>query len=143
MMAFFEKIQPFGYAFSRFALGIMMMLHGWPKISGGIEKWTSLGGAMENFGIAFFPVFWGFMGALAEFLGGLLVAVGLGTRYAAAFVVATMGVAAMAHLGDGEPFMEASHAIETGLGFLMILFVGGGTYSLDRIFFKTNDKPIR
>ncbi|MBL7978260.1 MAG: DoxX family protein [Bacteroidetes Order II. Incertae sedis bacterium] len=135
-------MKPYVYAIARFSLGMMMMLHGWPKISGGIEKWNSLGAAMENFGIYFFPVFWGFMGAIAEFLGGILVAVGLGTRIAAAFVVMTMMVAAMAHLGKGEPFMEAAHAIETGLGFLLILCIGGGAYSLDRMFFTSRtDQP--
>ncbi|HRK73536.1 MAG TPA: DoxX family protein, partial [Rhodothermales bacterium] len=90
MTSLIKKIKPYGYALARFSLGIMMMLHGWPKISGGVEKWTSLGAAMENFGIYFFPILWGFLGALAEFLGGILVAVGLGTRLAAAFVVMTM-----------------------------------------------------
>ena len=50
----------------RVGIGVCFMIHGWPKIAGGPEQWTQLGGAVGNFGIPGPTVFWGFMAAFAE-----------------------------------------------------------------------------
>jgi putative oxidoreductase len=120
-----------GILILRIGIGIMFMAHGWPKISGGTEKWTALGGSMESFGIDFFPGFWGFMAAFAEFFGGLLLAVGLFFRPVALLLFITMLVATAKHLSSGDDFGGYSHALESGILFLSLIFIGPGKYSLD------------
>lgn len=116
----------------RLGLGIMMVFHGYPKIAGGSEKWAALGGSMEYFGITAFPVFWGFAAALAEAIGGLLLIIGFLFRPACLLLALTMIVATVSHFGRGQGLMEASHAIETGISFIGLFFLGPGKYSVDR-----------
>ena len=124
-----------GLLILRIGIGIMFMLHGWPKISGGTEKWNALGGSMESFGIDFFPGFWGFMAAFAEFFGGLLLLVGLFFRPVALLLFFTMLVATAKHLSGGDDFGGYSHALESGILFLSLFFIGPGKYSLDEKVF--------
>jgi putative oxidoreductase len=75
---FLSKTYPdLGLLIIRVGLGILMIKHGWPKITGGPEKWESLGNNMSMLGITFFPIFWGLCAALAETVGGLLMGIGL------------------------------------------------------------------
>jgi len=127
-----DKYRDLGLLFLRVAFGLYLALgHGWSKIVGGPEQWAGLGGVMDGiFGIGFLPTFWGFMAAVAEFLGGLLVAVGLLTRPAALLVAINMGVAATAHISgviDGGP----ETALLYGFVFLSLILVGPGKYGLD------------
>jgi putative oxidoreductase len=112
----------------RIGLGAMMMVHGVPKLLGGIEKWTALGGSMKMFGITFAPVFWGFMASFAEGMGGLLVILGIFFRPACTLLFVTMLVAAASHISRGDGIMGASHAIETGVAFLGLFLLGPGKY---------------
>ena len=86
---------------------------------------------MGAIGITFLPVFWGFMAALAETLGALLLAIGLFTRYALALLLFTMIMAAAFHLNQGDGMNGASRAIEMGILFLSLIFIGPGKYSFD------------
>ena len=127
----FEKYRDHGLLLLRIGIGVMFVLHGWPKVAGGPEFWAKIGGAMGNFGIGFAPTFWGLMAALAEFGGGILLALGLFARPAAASMAFTMLVATTVHLSMGEGFKGASHAMELGIVFLALVFVGPGRLSLD------------
>lgn len=127
------KYRNTGLLVLRIGLGIMMMLHGFPKLSGGVETWTKVGGSMKLIGIDFVPVFWGFMAALAEGVGGLFLLLGLFFRPVMIFLVLTMAMAATVHLSDPKQgLMDASHAIELGIVFLGLLFIGPGKYSIDK-----------
>ncbi len=108
----------------------MFMVHGWPKLAGGAARWAKLGGAMARLGIDFAPTFFGFMAAVSEFFGGLLVAVGLLFRPALALMLCTMVVATTRHLGAGEGILGASHAIEAGIVFASLLLIGPGRFAL-------------
>lgn len=130
-----------GLLILRIGIGVMFMIHGWPKIAGGMEMWTGLGGSMSNLGIEFAPAFWGFMAAFAEFFGGLLLAWGLFFRVTNLLLVFTMIVAALVHLKGEDGFGGASHAIEAGILFFSFLFIGPGRYSLDEKFFPENQVP--
>lgn len=112
--------------------GMFLFTHGGPKLLAGPEMWTQVGGAMGNFGITVAPVFWGFMAAAAEGVGGLCLMLGLGTRIAAAFMTFTMVVAATVHLTKGDGLAGSSHPIELGFVFLALVFLGAGRHSLDR-----------
>lgn len=109
----------------------MFMFHGWPKLAGGAKQWAKLGKATATLGIDFAPTFFGFMAAVSEFFGGLLLALGLLFRPAAALMAATMVVAASLHLDRGDGLGGASHAIESSILFCALLLIGPGAYALD------------
>lgn len=128
----FDRYRDHGLLLLRVGLGLMMILaHGAPKLFGGPEVWAKVGGAMSVFGIGFAPTFWGLMAALAEFVGGLLVIVGLAVRPASLAITFTMVVATAMHLANGDGLRGSSHPIEVGIAFLALVLVGGGRFSLD------------
>lgn len=108
---------------------------------GGPDTWAFLGGTMENFGITFAPVFWGFMAAFAEFFGGIALMLGFFHRIAALMLTFTMIVAAVFHYTNGDPFMapgeaDIAYAVELGIVFLGLFFIGARKWSLDSYFKK-------
>ena len=69
---------------------------------------------------------------LAEFAGGILLAIGLCTRPAAFFILCTMGVAAgIAHSDD--PYRDKELALLFGAVAVMFLLAGSGRFSVDRL----------
>lgn len=116
----------------RLGIGLsFIVLHGAFKLAGGPSFWEDLGAEMGHLGITFAPVFWGLMGALAETVGALLVALGLYFRTAAAVLTINMTVATVSHLAGGEGWYEAAHALHMGMIFLGFILIGPGEYSLD------------
>jgi len=121
-----------GLLLLRAVFGLYMAFgHGFGKITGGPEQWAQLGGVVEGIiGFGFLPTFWGFMAAVAEFVGALLVAVGFLSRPASILLVLNMAVAALAHLTgviDGSP----ESALLYGAVFLSLVFTGPGSFSVD------------
>lgn len=129
-MSPFDRQRDLGLLLLRVGIGAMFMAHGWPKMIGGPAKWESIGSATQVFGLAFAPLFWGFMAALAELGGGLLLALGIAFRPACALLLCTMVVASAKHLSQGDGFGKASHAIEAAILFLSLLLIGPGAYRL-------------
>lgn len=81
------------------------------------------------------PVVFAWAAALSEFVGALLIAAGLFTRYAAGFLAFTMGVAAfVVHAQD--TFDKKEMALLYLAACVLIMFVGAGRFSLDRIIRK-------
>lgn len=131
-----KSYQDIGLLFFRLGIGGMFMWHGFPKIFGGVEKWTALGKTMATFGINFAPAFWGFMSGFAEFFGGLLITLGLFYRLASLLLAFNLSVAFISQMVDGKGLMKASQSLEDGFSFLAALFVGPGKYSLDEYLQK-------
>lgn len=130
MKNLFKTYMPdLGLMIIRVALGLQMMLHGWPKMAGGTEKWAKLGQKMALLGLDFAHTFWGFMAAFAEFGGGLLLALGLFFRPSLLLLIITMLVASIYHWTD-EGFMSGSHSFELMLVFIGMYFAGPGKYRL-------------
>ncbi len=124
-----SKYQSLGLLLIRLGIGFSFVyFHGWEKISGGVDKWEMLGNQMQYAGIHFLPVFWGFMAALAEFGGGILITIGLFTRPAAFFMAFTMLVANLMHYHKAG--LEA-HPFEMLFIFIALFLMGAGKYSLD------------
>lgn len=108
--------------------------HGWGKITGGPDRWERLGNNMSELGIDFWPTFWGFMAAFAEFGGGILLLLGLFTRPAALLLAFTMLIAMLKHMTANESF---THPLEMMVVFTAVAFLGAGKWSLDaRIRFR-------
>lgn len=133
-MAIFSGLSKYhhtGLLLLRIGIGAMMIWHGYPKLIGGPEKWTALGGSMSVFGMHDMPVFWGFMSAFAEAIGGLLFIVGLLFRPVCLMLIINMIVAAAVSY-KREGMMGANHAIELGVIFLAMFIIGPGRYSIDK-----------
>jgi len=111
-LSFLGKYKDFGLFLLRIGVGTgFVLIYGWPKISGGPDFWLKLGGAMVTFGIHFAPTAWGFISALTEFGGGLLLTLGLFTRPAAFFMAVNMIVAASSTLSHHDPWFTVIHPI--------------------------------
>lgn len=122
-----------GLLILRIGIGFQMLLHGWPKLTGGPERWEKLGKNMELIGLDFAPEFWGFMAMFAEFGGGLLLLLGWLTRPATLLLAITMLVASIRHWSEeGATFLDASHSLELMMVFIAIYITGPGKYSLDQ-----------
>jgi putative oxidoreductase len=134
-MALFSQLgnyKNFGLFVMRAGLGVMMFLHGLPKLTGGPSEWESLGHSMGHLHIHFMPIFWGFMSAVTETIGGLFCVLGLWFRLVSLLMVINFIVAALSQLsGDGK-ILDASHAIELAFVFFGLMFIGAGEWSVDK-----------
>ncbi len=132
LLASFGKYRNTGLLIIRIGLGTMFILHGYPKLLGGPDKWEAIGGSMKYLGITFVPSGWGLMAALTETFGGFLLLIGLAFRPVVLLLAFTMTVAATMHIRSGDGLMAASQAIEAGCVFLGLAFIGPGKYSVDK-----------
>jgi putative oxidoreductase len=113
----------------RVIVGIVAVLHGWPKLkslSPFIERVAKLGLP--------FPAAFATAAALSEFLGGILLLVGLFTRYAALCFGCTMAMAVFkVHWING--FYSQNKGYEYPLvllvGCVSLLLTGAGPVSID------------
>ncbi|MEL6615817.1 MAG: DoxX family protein [Bacteroidota bacterium] len=123
-----ERSTDIGLLVLRVSTGFAMAIaHGWGKIppsEGFIAKTGDLGFPL--------PEVFAWAAGLSEFAGGLLIALGLLTRPAAAALLFTMGVAFFgAHAGD--PFGDREMAFLYGMISLALMATGAGRYSLDAL----------
>ena len=134
-MALFSQLgnyRNFGLLVMRAGLGVMMFLHGLPKLTGGPEKWQSLGEAMGHLHIHFMPVMWGFMSAVTESIGGIFLVLGLWFRLVSVLMVINFIVAILTLFAAGKDIMQSSEAIELVFVFFGLIFLGAGTLSVDK-----------
>jgi putative oxidoreductase len=133
-----NNLQPWGALLMRIVLGAAMVYHGYSKVvpAGGFHRGNTFG-ALEHH--AHFvstlglPYWLGYVSALTEFFGGLLVLFGLLTRFAAFMIACDMAVAlVMVNRHHGYSGSEYSLALFTIA--LMLLFYGAGIYAADRKF---------
>jgi putative oxidoreductase len=136
----FEKFSPLGFLILRIGIGSMFVYHGYGKLVGGEEVFIKLGSSLSYFGIHFGHKFFGLMAALSEFVGGICLILGLFFRPACFFLFATMVVAANMHLAKGDGIKGASHAIEAGILFLSLMFIGPGPAGIDNKLKNMNKK---
>ena len=115
------------WALTRAIFGFALaFLHGYPKVFGGRVVGLAKGVADLGFPA---PQFFAWCASLSEFVGGILVAIGLATRGAASFAAATMAVALYSERHNGLSRMELSALFLAVM--LMAVAGGGGRYSLD------------
>jgi putative oxidoreductase len=131
-----NNLQPWGAFLMRLVLGVAMMAHGYSKVvpAGGFHRGNTFS-ALEHFAhyVSSLGLPWwlGYVSALTEFLGGLLILLGLLTRFAAFMIACNMAVALLLvtrhHGYSGSEYSLALFVIA-----LMLLFYGAGTVALDR-----------
>jgi putative oxidoreductase len=117
-----------GLLILRLVLGIIMLYHGWPKL-------TNLGGTIEGFsgmGIPL-PALAAVFATVAEIVGGLLILVGAFTDIAGLlFAIDMLGAIIFVHAKNG--FSAANGGVEFPLALLAmaltVALVGPGQYSV-------------
>jgi putative oxidoreductase len=131
----YEKLAPFALPILRVGIGLILIPHGAQKFFGwfggmGFEKFVALFNTL-----GYRPgIFWLTLVALTEFVGGILLVLGLFTRFAALALVIFMIVAV--HFTSGKGFFWTAGGLEYSLLILFVglvfLIRGAGDYSLDR-----------
>ncbi len=135
----------------RAALAATFIIHGYDKIFvNGVDKFAGMLGKM---GVPM-PGAQAWLAALAEFGGGILLILGLGTRIAAAGHMVLMAVAiAMVHSGQGFKMKAGENGMAAGYEWQLALFLmalslvmrGAGPLSLDKTLLrnccKKNEPP--
>jgi len=134
MKTWLETAQKFVPLLLRITLGSVFIVHGWGKISGDLAQ---LGSTFGNMGIPVAAVT-AWLVAIIEFFGGILVLLGLYTRYAALFIGLVM-IGAMVFVKFAKGFQGGW---EYDFVLLMIsialVFLGDGPVALGQ-FFKRNE----
>ncbi len=127
-----EQLRDLGLLWLRVLFGLGMAYHGYGKVFAG--QITMLTEGVTKMGFPMPHVF-AWMAALAEFAGGICLALGLGTRIAAFFILVNMSVAAfIAHKADPFQVKELALAYWAAAGALVM--TGGGVFGVDGIFNK-------
>jgi putative oxidoreductase len=130
---FDELLVPFAYAFARIWFALLILPSGFEKVFSDGAARIAAGNVLKT---GFYPpLFWAWVVALLEFIGMILLAVGLFTRPIAFMMAVELGVIVfMIQMPNGWFWTSR------GTEFAAILFVvccafvlgGGGRYSLDR-----------
>lgn len=128
-MRYLDRLQPLGLAMARLALGLIMLVHGYHKVFGGLHHHAQF---VASLGM---PGWLGYVSAFAEFLGGILVLAGFFTRAAAFAILIDIVVAIWkVHWHNG---LTADHGYEFPLSLaalaLVLIFFGAGPIAFDHV----------
>jgi putative oxidoreductase len=138
----------FGLLVLRVAFGVYIALHGWGKVysNGQFGLPEQLVAGVTSMGFPA-PTLFAWMAALTEFLGGILIALGLLTRPAALALVINMSVAAFVAHGEDPWYAPGGRSKEMALlylaPFVVLLLTGAGRFSIDRLFRKSTKPDAR
>lgn len=126
----------FALVMLRVSVGILTIGHGYPKIMGGMTTWAQLGTFVQPLGIYFWPVMWGFLGAVTEFFGGIALTIGFDTRMSSLMLVLMMIVATVWHIDRGDGYNLYSFPLTLIFVYLAFFLMGGGAFSVDSYLTK-------
>ena len=128
-MRYLDRLQPLALLVMRLALGAVMVAHGFHKVFGGLHHHADF---VASLGL---PAWTAYLSSFTEFLGGLLVLLGLFTRVAALAICIDLSVAIAKvnfHNGlMGNGGYEFPLAL-AALAFALVFF-GGGPIAFDHI----------
>lgn len=127
----FNRLHYLGPLFLRLGVGSVFAVHGWQKFDGGVANFAKVLAGLDVPA----PEIVAWLQTMAEGLGGLLLILGLLTRYATLPLIATMiGAILLVKVNVGFVVPGKSGAeIDAALlaGLLCLLFIGPGRISLD------------
>jgi len=131
-LRYLDRLQPLALLVMRLALGVVMVAHGSQKVFGGVHHFAQFVGSLG------LPAWLGYLAAFTEFVGGLLILIGLFTRLMGFAMCIDMSVAIWKiHWHNGllgspnKPGYELPLAL-AALAFALIFF-GAGPIALDHI----------
>ena len=126
-MRILDRAQPFALLVLRVALGVILVAHGKAKIFGGMAAHKHL---LAGIGL---PAWMGYLSAGTEFLGGILLILGLFTRIVGIAVAVEMLVAVFrVHLRNGLAGQGGyEFPLILGVVGFALIFLGGGPVSVD------------
>ena len=114
-MRYLDRIQPLALLALRLTLGAIMIGHGYHKVNGHLHEHANFVASLH------LPAWLGYVSSFAEFLGGILVLLGLCTRIAALAICINLAVAIFkVHLPHGL----------LGQG---LIFLGAGPIAIDAV----------
>ena len=129
-MRYLDRLQPLGLLVLRLVLGIIMIAHGYTKLTpAGFHQHANFVGHLGM------PWWFAFFSTAAEDLGGLLLILGLFTRFAAIAICAELIVIILkVHWKNG---LLPEHGYQFPLALAAIafslIFLGAGAISLDAL----------
>ena len=131
----YERLGEFSEPLIRVTAGLFLMPHGAQKLFGLFEGGGIAGTAAGFAQMGIEPALpAAVLAGLAEFFGGLFLALGLLTRPTALAIAVLMAVATFhVHLGNGFFWTNGGYEYPLMWGLIAIAFVlrGGGRYSVD------------
>ncbi len=127
MSGWLNSLQPWGALVLRLAIGLSMSVHGYEKVipHGALNHFAHY---VVTLGM---PYWLGYVSAYTEFVGGILLLIGLLTRLAAALVAINMLVALFT-VGIHQGFGIYNYIIALAATAIMLIFTGAGAMGLDR-----------
>ena len=131
----YEPLHEFAEPLLRIALGLILIPHGMQKLFGAFGGAGFTGNAALFDRLGYHPgIFWGTLVACTEFFGGILLALGLFTRFAAAAIVIFMlnAIYMTSKAGFFWTNRGSEYSILILFAALVFLIRGGGAWSLDR-----------
>ena len=126
----------YGLAILRIVLGIAMIVHGWSKLSGGVDNVAGFFGGMLGIPA---PGLMAWVVTIVELVGGFLLVVGFLTQIVGILIALDMlGAILFAYLLRGVPFIEnGAISWEREAVFaaaaLCIVLAGPGAWSVDDV----------
>jgi putative oxidoreductase len=129
-MTFLAKYRDAGLLLLRLSLGLLFVYLCAPGLFGGATRWANFGAPVRHIGLhSHFP-FWGFVGALAGSIGGILIIFGLFFRIGLLLTLALSCLHVVAHSRAG--LHGILPALETSIVLVSLLFIGPGKFSVDK-----------
>lgn len=120
-----------GILLLRIGFGIIYIMHGFPNVTGGPERWEEVGSAMEYLGIHAFHDIFGFLAGSIELFGGILLIFGVFTFPVVILLLCTMIVAFISKVASGAGYSESAYPLMAITVFITLLLTGPGKYSID------------
>ena len=134
LAGFYRLVAPFGYAFIRVTVGLLLLANGIDKMFYGGAARIAVGN-ITKMGFPL-PYAWAWLVAGLEFFGAIMLVLGLFTRpvaFAMTIMCAVISFAIMIH--RGMFWFTGGIEVSLLLGLVTLAFVvgGSGRYSLDRV----------
>jgi putative oxidoreductase len=129
---YLDRLQPLALLVMRLSLGVIMLVHGYHKVFGGLHHHAQV---VAGLGL---PAWLGYVSSFTEFLGGLLILAGLFTRVAAFAVCIDLVVAIWkVHLHNGlvgsPDHVGYEFALSAASLAFALIFFGAGPIAIDHV----------
>jgi len=131
-----DNLQPWGAFFLRLVLGAAMIYHGYDKVIPhggfhGANAFSAIEHHSRHVTSLGLPYWMGVVSALTEFAGGILILLGLFTRFTA-FLISINMLVAVALVTRHQGYAGSEYALALLVIALMLFFFGAGACALDR-----------